>query len=364
MSSHEALNPIHPSVLPHLDPVFVKLYNENVANTPAGPIDLGVLRTKYSVLYSYGTGPAPECGRIYDAEVPGHNGDLIPVRVYEPKSLGPWPVHIDYHGGGKLSSSGLNCTTDLMRLGWGLGDLDTESHICKHICVKANVCVIDVAYRLVPDYAFPIGIQDSFAALQYIQANGAEKFQIDPARVSLGGVSAGANIALICAHLARDAGISLRLVAAGTPTIDDISKFQTAADSPWPSMKAMEFAPTLNWARLKWFDNLKWESIDSGGPAREAQLAAVGWYANALNAPSFKDLPKTIIYTAGCDPLRDEGEAYAQKLIEGGNEVIQKRFSGVPHPFMHMDQCKSPHAIQEDILTAAQIFGKQNSLSI
>lgn len=99
--SHEALNPIHPSVLPHLDPVFVQLYNEHVANTPGGPIDLAVLRTKYSVLYSYGTGPAPDCARIYDAQVPGHNEDLIPVRVYEPSSPGPWPVHIDFHGGGK-----------------------------------------------------------------------------------------------------------------------------------------------------------------------------------------------------------------------------------------------------------------------
>jgi acetyl esterase/lipase len=223
-------------------------------------------------------------------------------------------------------------------IGWGLGDLDTESHICKHICVKANVCVIDVAYRLVPEFAFPIGIQDSFAALEYISAHGADKFNIDPTRVSLGGVSAGGNIALICAHLARDAKIPLKLVAVGTPTIDDISKYKSAADAPWPSMQDMEHAPTLNWARLKWFDNLKWQSIAPEGPTRDAQLAAVEWYANALQAPDFTGLPKTVIYTAGCDPLRDEGEAYARKLIEGGNEVIQKRFAGVPHPFMHMDK--------------------------
>ncbi|KAJ5609842.1 hypothetical protein N7528_009108 [Penicillium herquei] len=319
--SHEALNPIHPDVLPYLDPTFVKLYNEHVANTPAGPIDLSVLRSKYSVLYSYGTGRAPDCGRIYDSEVPGQNGDLIPIRVYEPSSPGPWPVHVDFHGGG-----------------WGLGDLDTESHICKHIAVKANVVVIDVAYRLVPEHAFPIGILDSFAALQHIYSNGATEFQIDPTRISLGGVSAGGNIALICAHLARDAGIPLRLVAVGTPTIDDISRYNKASDSPWPSMQEMEHAPTLNWGRLKWFDNLKWESLASEGALRESQVAAVKWYANALQAPDFTKLPKTVIYTAGCDPLRDEGEAYARKLIEGGNEVIQKRFAGVPHPFMHMDQ--------------------------
>lgn len=101
--SHDALNPIHPSVLDKLDQEFVKLYNEHVANTPSGPIDLGILRSKYSVLYSYGTGPAPDCGRIYDTTVTGHNGDLIPVRVYEPTSPGPWPVHIDFHGGGNHS---------------------------------------------------------------------------------------------------------------------------------------------------------------------------------------------------------------------------------------------------------------------
>ena len=200
--------------------------------------------------------------------------------------------------------------------------------------------MIDVAYRLVPEYAFPIGVQDSFAALQYIHAKGAAEFKIDPTRISLGGVSAGGNIALICAHLARDAGVPVKLVAVGTPTIDDISKYKTAADAPWPSMQTMEFAPTLNWARLKWFDNLKWQSISTDGPTREKQMAEVKWYANALNAPNFTQLPKTVIYTAGCDPLRDEGEAYAQKLIEGGNEVIQKRFSGVPHPFMHMDKGK------------------------
>ena len=102
MTGHEALNPIHPSVLPHLDPVFIDLYNTHVANIPNKPIDLGILRSKYSVLYSYGTGPSPEPEKIYDAEVPGHNGDMIPVRVYNPHSEGPWAVHVDFHGGGEF----------------------------------------------------------------------------------------------------------------------------------------------------------------------------------------------------------------------------------------------------------------------
>ncbi|KAG6014353.1 hypothetical protein E4U43_006621 [Claviceps pusilla] len=333
---HEALQPIHPSMAGKLDPVFEKLYNDHVANTPLQPIDLAALRTKYSVLYSYGTGPAPDVGRIYDAQIPldpDADPDADPgpdthlqVRVYEPDSPGPWPVHMDFHGGG-----------------WGLGDLDTEAHICRHICQKANVAVVDVAYRLVPEHAFPTGITDSFAALRHIALDegAARRFNLLPGRISLGGVSAGGCIALALAHLARDHSprIPVRLVAAGTPVIDDLSQYASAAESPFPSMQQNEFAPTLNWARLAWFDKLKWSSSSSSSaPSSETDMRAkAGWFANLLRAPNLTDLPKTVVYTAGADPLRDEGERYARLLVENGVEVTMKRFPGVPHPFMHMD---------------------------
>ncbi|KAG6030237.1 hypothetical protein E4U41_000152, partial [Claviceps citrina] len=201
---HEALQPIHPSMAGKLDPVFEQLYNDNVAQTPLRPIDLALLRTKYSELYSYGTGPAPEVGRIYDDEMPLDDDDdnnddddaaaapastkpkpkpkpkpKLKLRVYEPASEGPWPVHLDFHGGG-----------------WGLGDLDTEAHICRHICAKAGVVVVDVAYRLVPEHAFPAGITDGFAALRWVRDMGERRFGIRPGSISLGGVSAGGCIAL------------------------------------------------------------------------------------------------------------------------------------------------------------------------
>lgn len=315
---HEALNPIHPSMLDKLDPTFVDLYNKHVANIPNKPIDLDFLRSKYSVLYSYGTGPAPDVANVYDSRIQVGDNTEIPVRVYVPPGQGPWPVHVDFHGGG-----------------WGLGDLDTESHIMKHICIKANVAVIDVAYRLVPEHPFPTGIEDSFAVIRHIYAHN-DEFNVTKS-ISIGGVSAGANIALVCAHWARDAGIPIKLVAAGTPTISDISVFETASDAPFPSMKEMEHAPTLNWQRLVWFDKLKWSSLSKVPKEEEEQRRRIGWVKNLLDAPNFRNLPKTLIYTAGADPLRDEGEAYAIKLVQAGNEVSMKRFNGVPHPFMHMD---------------------------
>lgn len=313
--SHEPVQPIHPSMEGKLDPTFVKLYNENVAYKPNGPIDLAVLRKHYSQLYSYGTGAAPEAARTYDTTFPLEDGTEITLRVYEPASEGPWPVHVDFHGGG-----------------WGLGDLDTESHICKHISKKANVVVIDVGYRLVPEHPYPTQITDSWAALQYVYKHGADKFRIKPDSISIGGVSAGGCVALALAHLARDAGIPLRLVAAGTPVVDDLPA--TPADSPHASMRENEFAPTLNWARLAYFNRFKFPTDPEEAKAAKAKM---GWFANLLDAPDFKGLPRTVIYTAGADPLRDEGEAYAKKLFENGNEVIVKRFVGVPHPFMHMD---------------------------
>ncbi|PTB69007.1 alpha/beta-hydrolase, partial [Trichoderma citrinoviride] len=313
---HEALQPLHPSMEGKLDPAFVKLYNDNVATKPPKPINLEQLRKGYSVLYSYGTAPAPEVGRVYDDVIPLADGTQLPVRVYEPERPGPWPVHVDFHGGG-----------------WGLGDLDSESHICRHYCKKANVAVIDVAYRLVPESPFPTGITDSFAAVQHIREHGAARFNVLPDSISVGGVSAGGAIALAVAHLARDAGIPLRLVAVCAPVIDDLSQYASAADSPFPSMQENEFAPTLNWARLTWFDKLKRSSVPDEPAAKER----VGWFLNLLKAPNFKGLPPTVVYTASADPLRDEGERYAQLLIENGVEVTQRRFFGVPHPFMHMD---------------------------
>lgn len=307
----EELQPLHPSMAGKLDPAFEKLYNENVANTPKRPQDLDKLRTVYPVLYAYGRAPAPEVGKAYDATVPLDTGAETPVRVYLPATEGPWPVHVNFHSGG-----------------WVVGDLKTEAHLCQHICAKANVVVIDVDYPLVPDHPFPTAITTSFQVLKYLHEKGRGHFNIQQESISVGGTSAGAAIALALAHLARDAGIPLRLAVACAPTIDDFSKYATPRDSPWESMRENEHAPCVDWARLEWFGSLRRSNTEPNS----------GWLANFLLAPSFSSLPKTVIYTASADPLRDEGEAYGRKLAEAGSEVTLLRYQGVPHPFVHMDK--------------------------
>lgn len=227
----------------------------------------------------------------------------------------------------------------LTSIGWAFGDLDGDVHILRHICTAASVVVIDVDYRLLPEFPFPTAIYDGFSVLKTIHTSPAfaKAHNLDPTTISLGGVSAGANIALVLNHLARDhePPISIKAVITVTPTLSDISKLSTAKESPYPSMSELEFTPTLNWQHLKWFDNLKTQSLIKDSPDAQTDLS---WFLDAFAAPDYKGLADlTYIATAGCDPLRDEGEAYARLLEERGNRVVLRRFEGVPHPFSRMD---------------------------
>lgn len=321
-NNYEVLNPIHPSMDGKLDAEFVKLYNAHIANTPNKPIDLNLLRKNYSKIYSYGTAPSPNIKNVENINFPSFDGKLVKLRIYRPddaKKDDLVPVHIDFHGGG-----------------WGLGDLDTESHVLRQYVKFAKVAVVDVDYRLVPEFPFPTGLKDCFEATKYVYDK-AKELGFIKNKISIGGVSAGGNISLVLSHLCRDSGIDLVACIAGTPQIDDILLYKCAEDSPYPSISEFQFAPTLNWSRLKWFDDLKWKSLSDDHAERNKQIKEIGWFKSVIHAPNFKGLPKTIIFTAGCDPMRDEGEAYAAKMVQNGNEIIFRRYPGVPHPFMHMD---------------------------
>ena len=182
---------------------------------------------------------------------------------------------------------------------------------------------------------------DGLSAVLHILANH-KTFSIDPANFTLGGESSGGTIALVLNHVLRDMGMGDRLkgVIAGTPTISDVRKYATPEMSPWPSMQESMYTPLLNWEKLKWFDTFKWMSLSSihPGVSPKEMKKDVGWFADAMKAPDFKALaPITWVGTAGVDPLRDEAEAYAEKVREAGNNVVIKRYEGMPHAFVHMD---------------------------
>ncbi|GLI73278.1 hypothetical protein PoHVEF18_001493 [Penicillium ochrochloron] len=160
-----------------------------------------------------------------------------------------------------------------------------------------------------------------------------------PDSISIGGISAGGHISAVCQQLARDAKIDLKLA---TYKGDDINE---PSDSPYPSVSENENAPCLNWKRLKFFRSL----YDAKTDAERAEITARPICFRSPLDGNLNGVCRTYVATADCDPLRDEGEDYARKLNENGVQVTVRRYTGVPHPFMHMLVVKKAQMYMDDI---------------
>lgn len=123
---------------------------------------------------------------------------------------------------------------------------------------------------------------------------------------------------------------------------DDINE---PSDSPYPSVSENENAPCLNWKRLKFFRSL----YDAKTDAERAEITARPICFRSPLDGNLNGVCRTYVATAGCDPLRDEGEDYARKLNENGVQVTVRRYTGVPHPFMHMLVVKKAQMYMDDI---------------
>lgn len=361
MAGYAPVPPIHESVSKRLDPAFVKLYQDRISKTPyaALPSDLAGIRANFDSLYRDHQRVQPPIGGYGIDNVPGWqvewqgeklhfihgegprltDGDdpvLVPgdirIKVHTPPEMIDkdrrrrliWPVHFNFRGGA-----------------WAVGDLDTDRHFANHICDGVKIIVIDVEYRRVPEYPFGVGIMDAYSAVRHVLASH-EHYMIDPNDFTLGGSSSGATIALILNHLLRDDGYKgLKGVFAGTPLISDVSKLTQPEMSPFPSMSEFQYAPLLDWQKIKLFETFKAASR----PELAARLMGkdkMKWFQNLLNAPNFQGLAPTFIATAEIDPRRDEAAAYAERMREAGNKATDKQYAGMPHQFMYFDNKLPP----------------------
>jgi acetyl esterase/lipase len=150
--------------------------------------------------------------------------------------------------------------------------------------------------------------------------------------ISVGGISAGGQIAAVVQQLARDAGIPLKFAFLGVPVTASHAHYEKASDSEFPSFTENEFAPCLNWARIMFYR----ESSQMGEVDEEKERGALPEFYSSPIAGNLSGICPTFIGTASADPLRDEGELYGQKLIAAGVKTTVRRYMGVPHPFMHM----------------------------
>jgi acetyl esterase len=246
--------------------------------------------------------PAPAAmARVFDRTVPGSHGD-VPVRVYVPKSgTSPHPVFVYYHGGG-----------------WTIGDLDTYDNVARAFADRAECIVVSVDYRMGPEDCFPASIDDAVAAFEWVAANAAE-IGGDPSRIAVGGDSAGGNLSAAVAQqtLAKGARVPdfQLLIYPVTDLADELESYETFSEGFY-----------LTRSLMRWFKGNYCVSDDQRLDPRASPLRAV----------SLAGLPPAFLMTAGYDPLRDEGKAYAQRLLEAGVDVEYRNYDSLIHGFISM----------------------------
>jgi acetyl esterase/lipase len=247
-----------------------------------------------------GLGPVEDVPAVADHRVPVEGGEIT-VRLYAPAGVGPPPVLVFYHGGG-----------------WVIGDLYTHDGLCRSIVNAAGCAVASVDYRLAPEFKFPVAVEDSYTALKWVAANG-PRLGLDSARLAVGGDSAGGNLAAVMALLGRDRrGPRILLQVLVYP----VTNYDFGAKSYVENATGY----LLTTEDMRWF----WRHYLS----REEQGQEVT--ASPMRAKSLADLPPALVMTAGCDPLRDEGAAYAARLRDSGVPVTVTQYPGMFHGFMRM----------------------------
>jgi acetyl esterase len=250
-------------------------------------------RSRILIATHYATPPEP--ATVTERTIPANGAD-VPVRIYRPDREGPLPAHVYIHGGG-----------------FWLGSLDSCDNPCREISVGAGALVLSVGYRLAPEHPFPTGPEDCYAALCWLIEH-AEELGVDPSAISIGGESAGGNLAAVVALMARDRqGPSLVLQVLGIP-VTDLTMSQ-------PSVTDLGTGYLLTRAGM--------EEYRSHYLSRDEDMFHP--YASPLLAPDLGSLPPALVMTMEYDPLRDEGEALARRLVEAGTPTRHIRWLGHIH---------------------------------
>src|SRR2546428_1348707 len=239
-------------------------------------------------------------GKVEDRDIAGPEG-TIPVRIYTPEGKAPFPVLVFFHGGG-----------------WVIGNIESHDTVCRSLTNMANCITVSVDYRLAPEHKFPAAPEDCYAATQWVAANAA-MFNGDTSRIAVGGDSAGGNLAAVVALMARDRGgpslVFQLLVYPVTHCNYTTSSYQSYADGYLLSRDSMQW----------YWDHYLHMPADASNP-----------YAAPLVTQDLGGLPPALVVTAECDPLCDEGAAYARRLQAAGVLTTYSCYDGMIHGFFGM----------------------------
>ena len=253
--------------------------------------------------------------RVEDFTVSARDGHALPVRLVAPvpmKAGEPLPVLMYLHGGG-----------------FTIGSIATHDTLCRELAHLAGCAVVSVDYRLAPEHKFPVAQNDAWDALQWLALHAAS-LGLDGERIAVGGDSAGGTLAAVCAVLARDAKLPLALQMLFYPGC--------AAHQDTPSHARFSEGFLLEELNVDWF-------FAQTQPTRAERS---DWRFAPLNAPDVDDVAPAWVGLAECDPLVDEGVAYADKLRAAGVAVDLEIYRGVVHEFIKMGraipQARTAHA--------------------
>ncbi len=252
--------------------------------------------------YEAGTGvlevPRAALPRVEALRIPARDGQWLAARLYA-GGTGQPAVLLYFHGGG-----------------FTVGSIDSHATLCRELCRLSGCAVVSLQYRLAPEHRFPTAVHDAWDALQWLATN-AGALGLDGTRLAVGGDSAGGTLAAVCALMARDAGLALRLQLLFYPGC--------AARQDTPSHARFGQGLVLDRALIDYFFSQYIDAADRDD-----------WRFAPLNAPDAEDVAPAWIGLAECDPLVDEGVMYADKLRVAGVPVGLEIYRGVTHEFIKM----------------------------
>lgn len=261
--------------------------------------------------------PGPALPRTQDLQVPVRDGARIPARLYGPSEQGALPVLLYFHGGG-----------------FTIGSIASHDALCRTLASLSGCAVLSVGYRLAPEHRFPTAVEDAWDAVLWLREQAAA-LGLDGTRLALGGDSAGGTLATVCATLARDAGLAVRLQLLFYPGC--------AARQEAPSHARYHQGLVLEQAHIEYFFR---HYIALG--ARD------DWRFAPLNTPELEGVAPAWFGLAECDPLVDDGLRYADKLRAAGVAVELEIYRGVTHEFIRMGRAL-PEARQAHADAAAAL---------
>ena len=243
-------------------------------------------------------------GETRDLTVPGAD-EPVPARLYVPRSRAgsgaPGPMLFFVHGGGMM-----------------YGDLDSHDAVCRFLAERADVRVLSVDYRLAPEHPFPAAVDDCWASYQWVSEHAAE-LGADPQRIAVGGDSAGGYLSAVVAILAAQAGVPVRYQLLVYPVTNMADKSESRRTFGEGFILTTAFMDLAERSYLR--------------PEQDRRDPKVSVYFTE-KVP--EDLAPAYVVTAGFDPLRDEGEAYARLLADNGVPVEMKRYPGFIHGFFNL----------------------------